>query len=328
MNETASEKWKEFFMSLQEGIENLECSASWNDKVLTRPNQSRSETEIWKSRCLQQYRLAATLRGTIQGLDGELVQVFEYRGVKTERLKATWRGVQYYYTRHEVTLKITDDCKKILKALAVPKNFSCENPAMKHFDLSHAEIRSVVRAAGKPLFEGMYEPRDDEGVLDQVPEAHLDVIYEELFELSPPQLWSLTLTKRMGKINDVPNSGTEFIRVPCMKHTVFHQISSFQPKIRFCFRAHGETRSCPADADTFIGTVLYILTSIYCDRDKVNWECTQPGFLHTAASAHFHRSPRLKQGQRPRFWRTHYLLDNIILSAAEEPDVKHVLTDF
>jgi hypothetical protein len=208
------------------------------------------------------------------------------------------------------TFALTPEYQSRLLALIEPQHFSSENPYFETFELNQQQLESVSHI--KPLFDGEYNPA---APLNAAKEVHIDVKYEELFTKPHEPIWLLTQTWSIPDNiqNNIPNSGTEFIRIPCLK-------PEFILPEKFDFRTylqlHNHISAEPSSSNTLCGQILYTLTSLYCEEYTLpdQWQRIQPGILHNAARCYFHRSPQLVGILAP-FERKHWVFDDYNLDS-------------
>jgi hypothetical protein len=201
------------------------------------------------------------------------------------------------------TFQLTSEYQSRLQSLIEPQHFSSENPSFEMFELNTEQLESLSHI--KPLFDGIYNPS---APLNAAKEVHIDINYEELFTKTHGNIWLLTQTWSIpGNIpNNIPSSGTEFIKIPCLKPK-FILSEKFDFQIYIQLHNHSDQ---VARENTFCGEILSSLTSFYCEKytSPDQWQRTQPGVLHNAARCYFHRSPQLINILEP-FERKHWVLD-------------------
>jgi len=311
MDKNQTDHWKHFFEFLHKEIENVKCKIFIDDRVVSLPNRIKPWTaeQMQRKLCQDRVKLATVLVGTLQISGHHPVRLFEPTKITTNIRKCTRGGVEFEYNQYEAKLQLTAECITALKSLMVPENFRCTNPQARHHKLDSAGI-GLCKKRGSRLFDGIYDYNDKKKA---VVESHLDVYYEDLFGSTSGKDYTLTLTTRSDTeggrpkryMNDIANTGTEYIQVPCMKN--FEQISSLSTKgVNILY---GDNKRCPY-AKTFIGEVLYYLTEKYCDGNTTDWNCHQPGVLHNYNSTYWHRSPKLAYDSWPaQFERSHYEIE-------------------
>lgn len=211
------------------------------------------------------------------------------------------------------TFVLTPTYQLQLQSLVNPLLFWTEHPFFEMFELNPTQLEFLSQT--NPLFEGIYNP---DALLNAVKEVHIDVDYEELFTFPQQNIWLLTQTWSIpDKIqNNVMNSGTEFIKIPCLKPE-FMLSGKFDFHIDIQIHEHSEGSL----ATTLCGQVFSCLTSFYCEKytSSDQWQRMQPGVLHNAARCYFHRSPLLMGVHEP-FERKHWVFDtpNLINALIEE----------
>tara|TARA_B100001059_G_scaffold225637_1_gene253067 strand:+ start:614 stop:1564 length:951 start_codon:yes stop_codon:yes gene_type:complete len=209
------------------------------------------------------------------------------------------------------TFTLTPEYQSRLLALIEPQHFSSENPYFEMFELNQQQLESLSHT--KPLFDGVYNPA---APLNAAKEVHIDVKYEELFTKPHEEnIWLLTQTWSIPDNiqNNIPNSGTEFIKIPCLKPEF---ILSEKFDFRIYLQLHNHTYTDNSTHNTLCGQVLYTLTSLYCEEYTLpdQWQRIQPGILHNAARCYFHRSPQLVGILAP-FERKHWVFDDYNLDS-------------
>lgn len=212
------------------------------------------------------------------------------------------------------TFALTPEYQSRLLALIEPQHFSSENPYFETFELNQQQLESVSHI--KPLLDGVYNPDSNSTTGNAIKEVHIDVKYEELFTKTREEnIWLLTQTWSIPDNiqNNIPNSGTEFIKIPCLK-------PEFILPEKFDFRTylqlHNHISAEPSSSNTLCGQILYTLTSLYCEEHTRpdQWQRIQPGILHNAAQCYFHRSPQLIGILAP-FERKHWVFEDYNLDS-------------
>ena len=305
MDQKETEHWKHFFQFLRKEVENIKCKIFIDDRLIAMPNRKKpwTEEEIQRRLCQDRVKLATVVVGTLQISGHKPVRLFGAIGkIQTNIIKSKRRGVEYEYNQYEANLQLTPECITALKSLMIPENFRCTNPQERQHKLEATGIE-LCKKKGFPMFHDIYDYKGE----NAIPESHLDVYYEEIFESTSGKEYNVTLTTRTDnylRVNDIANTGTEYMKVPCMAN--FEQISSLSTKgVNILYGDNKKGR-----AKTFVGDVLYFLTAKYCDQNTNNWKCHQPGVLHNSNSMYWHRSPRLALASWPaRFVRSHYEIE-------------------
>ena len=187
------------------------------------------------------------------------------------------------------------------------------HPLFMQIPLEPHEIKNVKEWMGDPIFpRAQYDFNEH-----AIKECHIDKNYGDLNKENMKNIWLLTLTERNGKSNNVHDSGTEYMPIPCLNSRALEELQE-------SFKINGgdlwikSKKLDNSSNGTFLGKFLSALSVLFCDNHPQYWQVCQPGVLHNVASCYFHRSPMLLD-RSLRFFREHFahdesfchILDNI-----------------
>jgi hypothetical protein len=289
------DQWHEFFVFLEQNIQHVKVVQKLNIQRLT-----RTKERLTKKKTSEEAQLWYSTR----------IKTFKKQVEILESSPYLFKIEEEAYTH---TFTLTPKYQLKLQSLVKPQHFWTEHPFFEMFELNPTQLEFLSQT--NPLFEGIYNLDTS---LNAVKEVHIDVNYEELFPFPQQNIWLLTQTWSIfDKIqNNVMNSGTEFIKIPCLKPK-FMLSDKFDFNIDIQIHKHSEGSL----ATTLCGQVFSCLTSFYCEKytSPDQWQHMQPGVLHNAARCYFHRSPLLMGVHEP-FERKHWVFDtpNLINDLIEE----------
>ena len=270
-------EWKDFFKFLVENIQHIRVVHKIKMNLVTRKkkrisrNSSPEEAEKW--------------------YDGHL-EIFKQR---LNVLESCPHLIKIQEDQYSHTFQLTPEYQSTLQNLIKPCNFWVENPFFEMFELTPKQINFLK--SFNPLFDGIYNPLSK---LNASQEVHIDLRYDNLIKDKEKNTWALTETA------SIPNSGTEFLKIPCLKPEFILPLS-FDFYIDVKIHNHCENRL----ENTLCGQILSCLTSFYAETrvSPKQWQRTQSGTLHNAVSCYYHRSPQLIEVDKP-FERNHWVFED------------------
>ena len=274
---SSSGEWKEFFDFLSENIQHIRVVHKINiDRI------NRTKKRLLRKKTPEQ----------VKKWYDERVEIFQKH---LTVLESCPHLIKIEENTHSHTFQLTPEYQSTLQNLIKPCNFWVENPFFEMFELTPEQFKYLT--SFKPLFDGIYNPLSD---VDAAKEVHIDIKYDELTKNEEKNTWLLTETA------SIPNSGTEFLKIPCLKPEFILPLG-FDFYIDVKIHNHSENRL----ESTFCSQILSCLTSFYAENhvSPKQWQRTQSGILHNAASCYYHRSPQLIDIDES-FERKHWVFEN------------------